>query len=427
MRFLTRWLSQRSNHNDQTKPLSDGPDFEPIGNSRSIPSAITMEAAQVLESISVEAIPVPVPSSESQRLKPPAELVAPPAQPLAKTQAVIDAELVNSDAWWDDVEKGKVEWASQLFQLQEKVSTLQREGNAVFLMALSAYFDLPSLDHKSVLDESVFAQLQKKIEGLFDLREFQKIIDEKTRTRWNSYPRSVDYYMGEFVMQRSRYIQGANRFIGLIADNFSIVESHIEELSQAERDHNPQLGGLKLSAWRGFTRQFAKLHLIGIAPSDFFPEPTPRYLRDYRAEEMGVAGARFLWALMGAVRILSRPSAQNTSQIGIEFEKKLIEEISAAYPTARIEPTPATGDQGADVVLLVDGIKIVIQAKKYTGVVGNAAVQEVFAAKEYYEADYAMVVTNSRYTQSARTLAGKIGVELSAAQDYLRRIQQLLV
>ena len=340
---------------------------------------------------------------------------------------MIDAELVNSDAWLSDVERGEVEWSSQLTQLQEKIAILQHEMGAPFVMALSAYFDLPSIDHKAVFEDSFRAQLQQKIEGLFDLRDFQKIIEEKTRTRWNSYPRSVDYYVGEFVMQRSRYLQGANRFIELIVDNFQIVESHIEELSQAEREHNPFAGGRKLSAWRGFIRQFAKQHLIGIAPTDFFPESAPRYLRDYRAEEMGVAGARFLWALMGVVQILSRPGNRSTSEVGIEFEKKLIEEISEAYPAAQIDPTPTTGDQGADVILLVEGIKIVIQAKKYTGVVGNAAVQEVFAAKEYYEADYAMVVTNSRYTQSASTLAGKIGVELTTAQDYLRRIQQLLI
>lgn len=46
---------------------------------------------------------------------------------------------------------------------------------------------------------------------------------------------------------------------------------------------------------------------------------------------------------------------------------------------------------------------------------------------QLYDADYAMVVTNSRYTVAAQTLATKIGVELTTAGDYLRRIEQLLV
>ena len=105
----------------------------------------------------------------------------------------------------------------------------------------------------------------------------------------------------------------------------------------------------------------------------------------------------------------------------------MIAEISEEFPAARIDPTPVTGDQGADVILVIGGVKIVIQAKKYTGVVGNAAVQEVFAAMQFYDADYAMVITNSRYTTAAQTLASKIGVELATSGDYLRRIQQLLI
>lgn len=78
-------------------------------------------------------------------------------------------------------------------------------------------------------------------------------------------------------------------------------------------------------------------------------------------------------------------------------------------------------------ILVVDGVKIIIQAKKYTGVVGNAAVQEVVAAMQFCDGDYVMVVTNSRYTRAAQTLATQIGVELATADDYLRKIQQLLV
>lgn len=43
--------------------------------------------------------------------------------------------------------------------------------------------------------------------------------------------------------------------------------------------------------------------------------------------------------------------------------------------------TPATGDQGADVVAEKEGIRMVVQCKLYSQPVGNKAVQEVFAAK----------------------------------------------
>lgn len=349
------------------------------------------------------------------------------AAPAFKTQAMEDAEVVNSDAWWADVEEGKRAWEHQLVQLRLKVSTLQADGNAVFLMVLVSYFDLPGLDAQSVLDPALPDQLQQKIEERFGLHEYQRVIDEKTVTRWNSYPRSVDWYMGEFVMQRWRYLEGANRFVELIAENLDTVEAHFQDLARAERIHNPMAGGVKLSAWRGFTRKFAKEHLRGVAPEDFFPAPVPRYIRDYRAEEMGVASGRYLWALMATVAALSQPGSRSTFEVGVAFEERLIDEISEAFPTARVQRTPTTGDQGADLVLQIEGIKIVIQAKRYTGVVGNAAVQEVYAAMGYYGADFAMVVTTSRYTQAASNLAVKVGVELATAEDYLRRLRQLLV
>lgn len=421
MSFLTRWLSRGSKQNSQVTTLGNGPDSEHFDSELLAFPVVTAESPQVQETYSVAEVSLP---SEPKLQNSSDGLPSLLEQIPAKTQAMIDAELVNSDAWLSDIERGQVEWASQLAILHEKVASSQEMGDRLLLMLLSSYFDL---EPKAALEESFPAKLLQRIEELFDVDDFKKVIEEKTRTRRNTYRRSVEYYMGEFVTHRWLYVQGINRFIDLIDKNCAIVESRIDALIQAEREHNPYAGGVKLSSWRGFTRKFAKDHLFGINPEDFFPEPIPRYLREYRAETIGVAGARFLWAILSAVKLLASPGGRSTSEIGIAFEKKLIDEISETYPTARIEPTPKTGDQGADVIMLVEGIKFVIQAKKYTGVVGNAAVQEVFAAKEYYEADYAIVVTNSRYTQSASVLANKIGVELTTAQDYLRKIQQLLV
>ena len=95
---------------------------------------------------------------------------------------------------------------------------------------------------------------------------------------------------------------------------------------------------------------------------------------------------------------------------GYEFEdylKKLFEVLG--YTTVQ---TPSTGDQGADLILSKDGEKIVVQAKKYAGKVSNKAVQEIAAAKNYYNADRGMVVTNSAFTKSAIELAFSNDVEL---------------
>lgn len=74
--------------------------------------------------------------------------------------------------------------------------------------------------------------------------------------------------------------------------------------------------------------------------------------------------------------------------------------------------TPSTGDQGADLILGRGGRRIAVQAKRYTGAVGNKAVQEAAAARGFYGTQEAWVVTNSTFTASARALSERINVVL---------------
>ena len=99
-----------------------------------------------------------------------------------------------------------------------------------------------------------------------------------------------------------------------------------------------------------------------------------------------------------------------TELTGYEFEDYLKNLFELLGYTA--VQTPSSGDQGADLILSKDDEKIVVQAKKYDGKVPNKAVQEIAAAKNYYDADRAMVVTNSSFTKSAIELAFSNDVEL---------------
>ena len=56
--------------------------------------------------------------------------------------------------------------------------------------------------------------------------------------------------------------------------------------------------------------------------------------------------------------------------------------------------------------------KIVVQCKHYSKPVGVRAIQEVNAARKYYNASRAAVATNSTFTKQARALAKRCGVEL---------------
>ena len=101
---------------------------------------------------------------------------------------------------------------------------------------------------------------------------------------------------------------------------------------------------------------------------------------------------------------------------GIEFEVYLIEEFKKCGVTD-IHGTKAVGDQGADILFSYSGRRIVVQAKRYTGSVGNAAVQQVNAAKGFYKVDDAWVVTNSKFTSSAEELARQLNVYLLDGQE----------
>ncbi len=82
-------------------------------------------------------------------------------------------------------------------------------------------------------------------------------------------------------------------------------------------------------------------------------------------------------------------------------------------------------DQGVDVLAEKNGKKIAIQCKLYNRPVGNKAVQEVNAGKNYYQTEYAAVVTTSSYTSSAHRLAKNCNVLLLTIDD-LNNLEELI-
>jgi restriction system protein len=72
--------------------------------------------------------------------------------------------------------------------------------------------------------------------------------------------------------------------------------------------------------------------------------------------------------------------------------------------------TPRTGDQGVDVIASIADIKVAIQCKFYKNKVGNKAVQEAHSGSVFYNANFALVVSPSELTKSAKQLASNTGV-----------------
>lgn len=104
-------------------------------------------------------------------------------------------------------------------------------------------------------------------------------------------------------------------------------------------------------------------------------------------------------------------SASDLSALnGLAFEeylRQLFEQLGY-----EVEKTQASGDFGGDLVMTKDGKKTVIQAKRYSSLVGFDAVKEAHFAKTYYGADNAAVVTTSGFTPQAASAASKAGVTL---------------
>ena len=77
-----------------------------------------------------------------------------------------------------------------------------------------------------------------------------------------------------------------------------------------------------------------------------------------------------------------------------------------------IKVTPASSDQGVDIIAQYKGEKYAIQCKRFSNRLGNTPVQEVCAGKVFYGCDRSAVMTNNYFTKGAIQLAKATGVYL---------------
>lgn len=110
---------------------------------------------------------------------------------------------------------------------------------------------------------------------------------------------------------------------------------------------------------------------------------------------------------------------------GYQFEE-FLEELYRIQGYS-VQRTPKGKDQGADLFIESYGRRVVIQAKNYSANIGNKAVQEVIAAKDFYSCDDGIVVANRYFTPSAKELAAKSNIKLvdrDELQKYLEDYNQ---
>lgn len=108
----------------------------------------------------------------------------------------------------------------------------------------------------------------------------------------------------------------------------------------------------------------------------------------------------------------------NNADGGARFERQLAKLFRRmGY---HVRTTAGSNDHGADLILRKRRKRIAVQAKCYSKPVGNSAVQEVFAAKAFYDCTDAWVVTNSTFTPAAKQQAGPCNVRLVDAHSLER-------
>lgn len=106
---------------------------------------------------------------------------------------------------------------------------------------------------------------------------------------------------------------------------------------------------------------------------------------------------------------ISLDSIDNLS--GNEFEEMLYYLLLSHG--LKVTKTKKSHDYGADLIIHNKDKIIVIQCKLYTKhAVGNSAVQEIYTATNYYNANIGIIATNSHFSKSAITLAEKSGIIL---------------
>lgn len=100
---------------------------------------------------------------------------------------------------------------------------------------------------------------------------------------------------------------------------------------------------------------------------------------------------------------------------GLEYEEFIKNCFIKNGCEARV--TKASGDQGVDVVAEIGDKRIAVQCKHYNSKVGNDAIQQVYSAKNFFDCDIAVVISNNNFTNQAKQLASKLGVYLLHHED----------
>lgn len=102
-------------------------------------------------------------------------------------------------------------------------------------------------------------------------------------------------------------------------------------------------------------------------------------------------------------RLLNEPYREFRGERFEQFLAEVFDELGF-----EVQLTKASGDQGVDLIVTRNSLRWAVQAKGYVESVGNAAVQQAHAGKDFYGCQRSAVITNSVFTTGARELACRL-------------------
>ncbi|MCR5674639.1 MAG: restriction endonuclease [Lachnospiraceae bacterium] len=134
-----------------------------------------------------------------------------------------------------------------------------------------------------------------------------------------------------------------------------------------------------------------------------------------------IAGVLLAAVILTILVLLHRRNRKHPVDMmeGHDFEYYCAD-LLKAVGFASVKVTTGSRDFGADILAERDGVTYAVQCKRYDHPVGVFAVQEIYAARDYYDRMVGVVMTNAVFTEPARTMAEKLKILLWDREDLKR-------
>ncbi|AFN57461.1 restriction system protein [Zymomonas mobilis] len=182
------------------------------------------------------------------------------------------------------------------------------------------------------------------------------------------------------------------------------------QISKNQKVIKDQYGSILVDGWVKEINYFMTTRIDPIILSDFKNEKSIDLLRLEAIKLIENAASIPLEISVSPEKYKSDPSIFDVRMDPFDYEQYCA--LLLKNNGWNAQATQKSGDQGADVIAIKSGIRIVVQCKLYTKSVGNSAVQQVHTAKTFQDAQAAIVVTNSTFSKPARQAAATTGVYL---------------